>query len=304
MKHSINKTFSFLLKAGLSALLLLGIFVGKLSAQDDEAVTAKMTNKPVKDIFEGTLLLNTQTSLVPIKGTFEMDIQHRFGVVSNGFEDLWGLYAPSNIRLGFNYAPISKLYIGFGLTKERMAWDFNAKYALLQQMKSGGMPVSVTYFGNFVVDGRDKANFGRKSDRLSFFHQVIIARKITGKLSVQVAPSLSYYNNVPGFLDDAGVVQRRLKNTHYAVSALGRFKVTEKMAVVAGFNQAITQHPLDNPYPDVCFGIEITTSAHSFQVFAGNYSSIVPQQNNLFNQNDYKNGQFLVGFNISRLWNF
>lgn len=38
--------------------------------------------------------------------------------------------------------------------------------------------------------------------------------------------------------------------------------------------------------------------------FSGNYNGILPQNNNMFNQNDFTKGQFLIGFNITRLWNF
>jgi hypothetical protein len=171
-------------------------------------------------------------------------------------------------------------------------------------MKDGGMPISVTYFGNLSVDGRDKKYFGRGTDRLSFFHQLIIARKVTGKFSVQVSPSISYFNSVEGYLDDNGDVQKKMDNAHFAVAFMGRYKVTESMAIIVGYDQPVTAHPTNNPYPNICFGIEMNTSAHAFQIFAGNYSSIVPQRNNVFNQHDYQNGEFLIGFNITRLWNF
>ncbi|MBP6827973.1 MAG: hypothetical protein KA165_15530 [Saprospiraceae bacterium] len=303
MKNSFNNVFPFLLKAGSGICLLLCFMAGSLSAQDENATAETSTRKPVKNTFESALVIDNQTVMVPIKGTFEMDIQHRFGTVKNGYDDVWGLFAPSNIRLGFSYAPISKLYVGLGLTKERMKWDFSIKYALLQQMKGGGMPFSLTYFGNFAVDGRDKKYFGKGTDRLSFFHQLILARKVTEKFSLQVSPSLSYFNNVEGYLDENGDVQKKMDNAHFAVAFMGRYKITETMAIIAGADQPVTVHPTNNPYPNICFGLEITTSAHSFQVFAGNYSSIVPQSNNVFNQNDYKNGQFLIGFNITRLWN-
>ena len=303
MKNSFNNVFPFLLKAGSGICLLLCFMAGSLSAQDENATAETSTRKPVKNTFESALVIDNQTVMVPIKGTFEMDIQHRFGTVKNGYDDVWGLFAPSNIRLGFSYAPISKLYVGLGLTKERMKCDFSIKYALLQQMKGGGMPFSLTYFGNFAVDGRDKKYFGKGTDRLSFFHQLILARKVTEKFSLQVSPSLSYFNNVEGYLDENGDVQKKMDNAHFAVAFMGRYKITETMAIIAGADQPVTVHPTNNPYPNICFGLEITTSAHSFQVFAGNYSSIVPQSNNVFNQNDYKNGQFLIGFNITRLWN-
>ena len=304
MKNSFNPIFPFFLKASLSVLLMLCFLAGHLLAQDAEAATTTTDKKPVKNTFESVWLMDNQTVMVPIKGTFEMDIQHRFGTVKNGFDDLWGIYAPSNIRLGFNYAPMSKLYLGFGLTKEHMQWDLNIKYALLQQMKGGGLPFSLTYFGNMSIDGRNKKYFGRGTDRLSYFHQLILGSKVTDKFSVQASPSLSYFNTVEGYLDENGDVQKKMNNAHFAVAVMGRYKITNGMAIMAGLDQPITQHPTNNPYPNVCFGLEIATSSHAFQIFAGNYSSIVPQRNNMFNQNDYQDGQFLIGFNITRLWNW
>lgn len=305
MKNLTKHRFLFFLKPGFIVLLLTWSMGINLMAQDDTTHTEVVkTKKVVKNTFSGVWIMDNQSVMVPIKGTFEMDIQHRFGVVTNGFHDLWGIYAPSNIRLGFNYAPVSKLYVGFGLTKEHMRWDANLKYAILQQTKGGGMPISLTYFGNTVIDGRDKKFFGRASDRLSFFHQLIIARKISDKLSIQVSPSLSYFNSVEGYLDENGDAHKKMKNAHFAISAMGRYKLTPVTAFIVGVDQPLTRHPTNNPYPNVSFGFEFTTSSHTFQIFGGNYSSILPQVNNVFNQNNYQNGQFLIGFNITRLWNF
>jgi hypothetical protein len=285
-------------------LLFLSIGAGSLFAQDSiiEPVAKKV--KPVKNTFGSVWLMDNQTVMVPIKGTFEMDIQHRFGTVNKGRKDVWGFFAPSNIRLGLNYAPINKLFIGAGLTKERMQIDFNAKYALLQQSSDNKIPVSISYFGNVVIDAREKSNFRYFDHRMSYFNQLIIARKITEKFSAQIAPNFSWYNNVEGYVDSKGEIQNKMKNEHFSVSVLGRYKITEKTAIIAGYDQPITQHPTNNPQPNICFGIETTTSSHAFQVFFGNYYGIVPQSNNVFNQNNYRDGQFLIGFNITRLWNF
>jgi hypothetical protein len=232
-----------------------------------------------------------------------MDIQHRFGTIDNGKKDAWGIFAPSNIRIGISYAPINKLFVGVGITKERKQVDLNAKYSIFQQTP-GKIPVSVAYFGNMVIDMRDNSNFLHGVDRLSFFNQLIIARKITDKFSAQVAPSFSWYNNVEAYVDENGKIQKKMKNGHLAISVLGRYKLTEKLAIIAGYDQPLTQHTTNNPHPNICFGFETTTSSHAFQVFAGNYYGIVPQSNNVFNQNDYRDGQFVIGFNITRLWNF
>ena len=72
------------------------------------------------------------------------------------------------------------------------------------------------------------------------------------------------------------------------------------MAFIANFDIPMTSHETDGPEPNISFGIEIVTSSHAFQLFMGNYWWIVPQENNFNNQNT----EFLIGFNITRLWSF
>src|SRR4026207_2242009 len=101
MKSPINNQsqFKFRLPAICTSLLILLVCLlsGNVISQD-EAVPLP-TNKPVKATFESTLLIDNQTIMVPAKGSFQFDIQHRFGVMKNGWRDLYGLYAPSNIRM-------------------------------------------------------------------------------------------------------------------------------------------------------------------------------------------------------------
>ncbi len=285
-------------------LLSAGFLAGSLYAQDNKEAPAVTKSKPVKNTFGSVWLIDNQTVMVPIKGTLEFDIQHRFGTVNKGKKDLFGFFAPSNIRLGMNYSPISKLFLGAGVTKERMQVDLNAKYSLLQQTVDNKVPVSVAYYGNMVIDARDKTNFRYGVHRFSYFNQLIIARKITEHFSAQVAPSFSWFNNVEAYVDKNGIIQQKMENGHFAISVLGRYKITPKSSIIMGYDQPLTQHLTNNPHPNICFGLESTTSSHAFQVFFGNYYGIVPQSNNVFNQNDYRDGQFVIGFNITRLWNF
>jgi hypothetical protein len=287
----------------LASLFVLMLPASRLLGQDSTEAPVVKKVKPVKNTFGSVWLIDNQTVMVPIKGTLEFDIQHRFGTIDNGKKDLWGFFAPSNIRLGLNYAPINNLFVGAGITKERMQVDFNAKYGLLQQTP-GTMPVSVTLYGNMVIDAREKKNFRNSVDRFSYFSQLLVARKITESFSAQVGPSLSWFNNVEAYVDSKGVIRNKMHNVHVALSVLGRYKITEKSAIIAGYDQPLTQHPTNNPRPNICFGFETTTSAHAFQVFMSNYDGIVPQSNNMYNQNNYKKGQFVIGFNITRLWNF
>jgi hypothetical protein len=130
---------------------------------------------------------------------------------------------------------------------------------------------------------------------ISFFNE---------KISLQVAPSFSYYNNVEAFYTDANVIQPKTNNGHFSISAAGRYKLTDGMSIIANYDQPITQHPMNNPNPNIAIGLDMKTSGHDFQIFFGNYGYVLPQTNNVFNHNDFTKSQFLIGFNISRLWNF
>ena len=97
MKKNKN-IFSFdFIRACVAVVLLLTLNGSNLLALDSQAMAPKKA-KPVKNTFGSVWLIDNQTVIVPIKGTFEFDIQHRFGTVKNGISDLAGFFAPSNIR--------------------------------------------------------------------------------------------------------------------------------------------------------------------------------------------------------------
>ena len=290
-------------------MLLLVLGVNELIAQDATLAAGPVAVKKsyVKNTFDGNYIIDNQTVMVPIKGTFEFDIQHRFGTVEHGWKDLGGLFASANMLLGFSYVPIKDLQFGFGATNDRMQTLGTLKYSLLKQTKNNKMPVSVTLFGNMVMDTRAKNSalpIINVQDRISYFSQLIIARKINERISLQLAPSFSYFNNVEGYFDKANLIQAKTNNGHLAVSVAGRYKITEGMSLIANYDQPITQHPMNNPNPNISLGLDMKTSGHDFQIFMGNYGYILPQNNNVYNRNDFSKSQFLIGFNISRLWNF
>ena len=290
-------------------MLVLALGVNELMAQDSTQATAPVVKKKsyVKNTFDGNFIIDNQTVMVPIKGTFEFDIQHRFGTVEHGWKDLAGLFASANMLLGFSYVPIKDLQVGFGATNDRMQVNGNLKYSLFKQTKNNRMPVSVTLFANSVMDTRAKNSalpIINLQDRMSFFSQLIIARKINESISLQVGPSLSYFNNVEAYYDANKVIQPKTNNAHLAISVAGKFKLTEGLSLIANYDQPITQHPMNNPNPNISLGLDMKTSGHDFQIFVGNYGYILPQNNNVYNQNDFSKSQFLIGFNISRLWNF
>ena len=268
--------------------------VSLLAQESDEMPS----DRPIQNVFESVWLIESQSVSVPMKGTLEFDINHRFGFLSNGLEDFFGLYAPSNIRMGLSYAPIENLNVGIGFTKRKNLLDFSGKYAILKQTRSGSMPLSLTYFGNITMDPRGEDNRSEvynESDRYTYFHQLIIGRKFADWLSLQVAPSLSHFN----------IIDDDMNNDHVSLHFGGQFAINESFAIITNVDQPISKHDTGNPNPNLSLGVQFTTSSHSFQIFLTNYNALNPQENHMFNMNDFTDSfedNFLIGFNITRLW--
>lgn len=274
-------------------LFFIALFIISVSvlAQEADTVATPQTDKPERDAFASAWLIDNPTGLVKTKNTLVFDIQHRFGVIERGNNDLLGMWGPANIRLGLSYAITDRIMLGFGTTKNDRLQDFNLRVGLLRQTRSGRVPVSLTFYGNTAIDARESDFFPKSSNRLSYFSQLIIMRRFSRTVSLQVAPSFSHYN----------IVDESLSNNQFAIAVGGKVSISDKTAILLDYSQPLDQNS-DNP--GLAIGIEMSTSSHAFQVFVGNYNGIVPQKNYMLNPNKLSEKQFLIGFNINRLWNF
>ena len=288
-------------KIKIICLIIIGVTSNMVLQAQDEDV--KPPERPVRNMFESNWIMDNQTVIVPIKGTLEMDIQHRFGTWDNGYDDFFGIYAPSNIRLGFTKVVAPHLQLGFGLTKNNNLWDFNAKYALFQQTMSGSTPLSMTLYTNMAIDSRDGKFFVKGSDRFTYFYQIMLARKFSDKFSLQLSGNLSHFNAVEGFLDSSNEVTGVSPNDHLSTSLYFRYRLTDVSNLTFGYDLPLSDHEMVDNKGNLSFGIEFVTSAHAFQLFLGNFQGIVPQYNHHNNVNSFGDNEILIGFNITRLWN-
>jgi hypothetical protein len=281
----------------LFIILILSLSLAPVFAQED-AVEGK-TSTPVRFTFGTSLLIDNQTVATPYKGGLEFTIHHRFSLIED-YHNLFGIYGAANTRLGLDYGVTERLMIGIGTTKDYKLQDLHWKYAILRQTEDNSMPVSLSYFGNFVADLQKEDAFGpaesyREIHRLSYFSQFIIARKFSEKLSAQIAPSLAYFNSVPVFSDSLGY-----KNLNLGISAGARYNIAGSHSIIAEYDQLLTKQDLDDqPKPNLSLGWELSTATHTFQLFVANYAQIINQRNLVFNTNDFTKGGYLVGFNIT-----
>ena len=280
----------------LFILLTLSLFMTPLFAQGDTLNQA--TSKPVRFTFGTTTLIDNNTVETVYKGGLELEIKHRFGLIEN-YHDLFGIYASANTRIGLNYGITDRLMIGAGTTKDYKLQDVQWKYLILQQTEDNKMPVSLAYYGNIVIDLRKEEEFGpadsfKEIHRLSYFTQLIVARKFNNMFSVQIAPSLSYFNSVPQTSDST-----TYKNLNIGLSTGARANLFGSHSLIIEYDQLFTKQDLEvQPTPNLSLGWEIGTATHSVQIFVANYNKIINQYNLVYNTIDFKEWDYLIGFNI------
>lgn len=297
------------------SLLLLALIIlpcSLLWAQD--SLQQENRHEPARKAFGSPIFLNGQTDVVNIKKTLEFDIQHRFGTLENGANDLFGIFAPSNIRLGLSFTPLNRLAIGVGISKiiiSNPTVDYNLKFKIFQQARSGGMPVNLVYYGDMGEDTRGGEFFTKYVHRFSFFHELIISRRFNSSLSAMVAPMVAHFNSVDTLYS----------NDIFGLGIGVKYRVSPMGSVQVGWTQPLNQHDANKagkgfqkdagPKPEFALGYEVVTSSHCFQIFFSTYRDILPQNNLVYNTNTLTTDVggksklgFLVGFNITRLWNF
>ena len=307
------------MKKNILFILLFSLISAGSFAQNDAKGTTggKEKDYPVSSVFESGYLIDAHTTVIPEVNTLEFVIQHKFGTIANGRTDLWGVYAAgANIRLGLNYVLAKNFQVGAGITKKAMTTDVDAKWTLFQQTKKNSVPVSVALYGNFAIDGRNLSSFEsgyvmpqayklplhyRFDDRLSYFSELIVSRKFTTWLSLQGGVSFSHYNAVGKAYDHDKV----------GVHCIGRIKVSPQGSIIFNYDKPLEIKKISEqwawtnpPKPNIAFGYEISTGNHAFQIYMASTSSILPQDNIMWNQNDYKNNGFALGFTMTRLWGF
>lgn len=261
--------------------------------QDNEEDTGKL---PVKSTFSAGMLIESPTIMSPPDKALELNIQHRFSSMQNGISDIFGIYGSANTRIALNYGITDNIMIGFGTTLVNKLQDLNWKVAILKQNRSGSIPISISYFGNAVIDARADEFFPPKATyrfihRLSYLTEFIFARRFNDMISLQAAPQFAYLNATDSLH----------KNINYGVMIGGRAKVWGSNSIIFEYDQPLTSGT--NVKPNLGLGLEIGTATHAFQIFVTNYQGIIGQQNLVYNTNDpfTKNfsTNFMFGFNIT-----
>ena len=262
---------------------------------DDESGKAKI-NKYVAGTFYSTRLINGHTTENLDAGILDFRIAHRFGRISDGLYELFGLDNAS-MRMGLDYGITNKLMIGVGRSTFQKQLDGFVKYKILSQTNHDKtMPVSVSWMSSIMIQTLRWENPGRKnyfSSRLYYAHQLLLSRKFSERTSFQIMPTMVHYNLV---------AFKGQSNDRFSIGLGGKQKIMNKLSLNAEYYYQIPGTQLPNTQNSFSVGFDIETGGHVFQLHITNSRGMTERTFIHETDGGWDRGDLLFGFNISRVF--
>lgn len=276
-------------------LLFLSVFAsGLASAQEDllkDIDTLKTTTEVSQPAFKALQIVTGQSTKLTAKNEWYIVVAHRFGDVSTGFKNFFGLDDAST-KLGVIYGVTDKVSVSLSRETNLKTFEGGVKYKLLSQNEN--VPVDIVGYNVLALNtDLDKDNYPhlRFSDRLSYLTQALISRRFSDKFSLQLTPSYVHKNLYDPAIED--------KN-QFLAGLGGRYKVSKRISVNAEYFVNFDDHSFyKNP---LSLGVDIETGGHVFQLLFTNsqLNSDIGYLSNATGK--WGKGQIFFGFNLYRVF--
>ena len=239
-------------------------FVNFIYAQDDLFDLLDNNTKfnaEVKATFKGTRVINGQSIELPAKGALQFVIEHRFGTINSGPYELWGIDQPT-MRMSLDYGISPSLALGVARNSFEKTYEVSAKSKLLKQ-RIEGSPISISSYHAMFLNSLHWLIPERNNlfmSRLSYVHQLMIARKVNPFFSIQITPSYVHRN----------LVETKIMNNDYIALGFGsRYKLTKRLSINAEYFYQFNR-PDENYINSMSIGFDIETGGHVFQLHLTN----------------------------------
>ena len=245
--------------------------------------------------FKSTRIINTHSIENVAAGVLDFRIMHRFGAINGGWYELWGL-DQAGMRMSLDYGVTPWLTVGGGRTNVGKAYDGFLKIKILRQ-SSGSVerPVSVSLVSGGIAsslrwDQPDRKNYF--SSRLTYYHQLLIARKISEEISLQLTPTMLHRNLV---------ASPEIPNDLWALGTGGRLKLSSRVSANLDYIWLPKAAEL-NVRNNLSLGVDIETGGHVFQLHVSNGRGLNEGQFIAGSVGNWNDGTVYFGFNLSRVF--
>ena len=265
-------------------------------AQEDllSEIDTDSTQTEVSAAFKALKIVNLESTKLASKGDLYFIVAHRFGSIKNGIDTFFGL-DDANTQIKFLYGLTDWLTVHASRSGFQKSYEGAVKYRLMPQQVNG-FPVTIVGFNSVVVNTElDKVLLPKLefNNRLNYTTQLLISRKFSEKLSLEVAPT---------FFHENFVVNDDQDNSQFAIGAGGRYKVSNRVAITMDYAAHLNRASSSLARNPLSLGVDIETGGHVFQLHFTNAQAMneTGYLGNAFG--DWSEGDIYFGFNLVRVF--
>ena len=260
--------------------------------------------------FRNTIHINTPTTTIPSRYSFEFQLRHWFGNIKADrtiVTDFLGTDLSANIQFGFSFPVGNTTMFGVNRTKSGKTFTLLGKQMIMRQHADNRYPVSLAVYADVGIQTTEFKNvapntyfedgvtpFENKfTHRLSYNTQLLISRKFGKHLALQLSPAFIYQNLVPAGRENFTTV----------LPVSGAVRTGMYSSLLFEYAYVINSHTENKLYP-VSLGYEFGTTGHVFQIIASSSAGLLEGNIYTVEQYNYIKGEFFLGFNMKRtFWN-
>jgi len=277
-------------------LLFLGFGTFAFSQEEDllSLLGEEETVNLVTSSFKANRVVNLHSLESTAGGELDIKISHRFGFLSGGLYELFGLDQAS-IRIGGDYGISDRLTVGLGRSSYEKTYDGFLKYKFLRQTTGAKkMPLTVAGLTTMAIKTLKPSDPTREnyfSSNLYYTFQLILGRKFSESFSLQLSPTLVHRNLVATIEEE---------NDVFAIGVAGRIKLSKRTSLNAEYIYVLPGQLAEQYRNSLSIGFDIETGGHVFQLHFTNSTSMIEKGFITETVGDWADGDIHFGFNISR----
>lgn len=278
-------------------LLQLACFlfcIANAGAQED--LLSELDSTQVQDTyataaFKGLQVITMQSTKMPAKKEFYFVVSHRFGTVKGGISEFFG-FDDATTKIGGIYGLTDWLSVSGSRHTLSKVYEASVKYRMARQ--SAAFPFDIVGYNTLDINSLLKKDDYPKiefSDRLTYITQLIVSRKLSERLSLELVPSFVHKNLYNPALEN---------DNQFAMGYGGRMKLTKRLSVNLEYAYNFDKPSFyNNP---LSVGLDVETGGHIFQLLFTNSQSMTESGYLTGATGDWGKGDFFFGFNLYRVF--
>lgn len=268
-----------------------------------------------QDVFASTQSATLPTAAGMNAGDILIEISHRFGYLSDGAGDLWGLDGFVLNRLGLAFAPHDHFAVGILRSNSIDNLEVNARFARLA-LDAASVPFEFAAQSGVAWNLQDEAGDDHEghqhqvlrdgnadsgagddetaeANEMQAYAQVIANTILADRLALGVVPTLLWNPRIQDHDREATV----------SVGVNGQLYLDHRWSLFGEW--IFSQARKDQEYDSGSFGAEIRTRGHFFKLVVTNQHQMNPTQTLAGAADDFFDpGSWRFGFNIQRTVRF